>query len=91
MALPLICSDVNTLIYFFSIKVILDSIAPAVVSFAIGLGLGKMFGKTHGYEVEPGQELIAQGAANIFGSFFSCIPMAGSLSRSVVQEASGCR
>jgi len=72
-------------------QVILDSIAPAVVSFAIGLGLGKMFGKTHGYEVEPSQELIAQGAANIFGSFFSCIPMAGSLSRSVVQEASGCR
>ena len=27
---------------------------------AIGLGLGKMFGKTHGYEVEPSQELIAQ-------------------------------
>ena len=41
-------------------QVILDSIAPAVVSFAIGLGLGKMFGKTHGYEVEPSQELIAQ-------------------------------
>ena len=42
-------------------------------------------------QVDANQELIAQGSSNIFGSFFSCIVMAGSLSRSVVQEASGCR
>jgi len=72
-------------------QVFMDSIAPAVVAFAIGLGLGKMFGQKHGYEVQSNQELLAQGAANLFGSFFNCIPMAGSLSRSVVQEASGCR
>eukprot|EP00088_Acartia_fossae_P050458 TRINITY_DN5654_c0_g1_i1.p1 TRINITY_DN5654_c0_g1~~TRINITY_DN5654_c0_g1_i1.p1 ORF type:complete len:691 (+),score=150.84 TRINITY_DN5654_c0_g1_i1:32-2104(+) len=72
-------------------QVLLSSLAPAVVSYSIGLGLGKMFATKHGYEVNSNQELLAQGTANLFGSFFSCLPMAGSLSRSVVQEASGCR
>jgi len=72
-------------------KVFVDCIVPGVVSFVVGLGLGKMFGQKHGYEIDSNQELIAQGASNLVGSLFSCIPMAGSLSRSVVQEASGCR
>jgi len=72
-------------------KVFLSALAPAVVSYSIGLGLGKMFATKHGYEVNSNQELLAQGFSNIFGSFFNCLPMAGSLSRSVVQEASGCR
>ena len=38
----------------------LDSIAPAIVSFTVGVGLGKMFGKKHGYKVQESQELIAQ-------------------------------
>ena len=69
----------------------LSALAPAVVSYSIGLGLGKLFATKHGYEVNSNQELLAHGTANLFGSFFSCLPMAGSLSRSVVQEASGCR
>jgi len=72
-------------------KVFGACIVPGVVSFVVGLGLGKMFGQKHGYEVDSNQELIAQGTSNLVGSIFSCIPMAGSLSRSVVQEASGCR
>ena len=35
------------------------------------------------------QELIATGAANIFGSFFSCYPIAASVSRSSVQDSAG--
>lgn len=37
------------------------------------------------------QELIAYGAGNIFGSFFSCYPYAASVSRSSVQESAGGR
>lgn len=33
------------------------------------------------------KELIACGSANILGSFFSCFPVSGSLSRSVIQES----
>jgi len=72
-------------------QVMLSSLAPAIVSYSIGLGLGKLFATKHGYEVNSNQELLAHGTANLFGSFFSCLPMAGSLSRSVVQEASGCK
>jgi len=32
---------------------------------------------------------VATGAANIFGSFFQSLPMAGSLSRTMVQDMSG--
>ena len=37
--------------------------------------------------VNTQQELIACGSANIVGSFFSCFPVSGSLSRSVIQES----
>ena len=37
----------------------------------------------------PFQELIATGTANIFGSFFSCYPIAASVSRSSVQDSAG--
>ena len=50
-----------------------------------------MFGLKHGYKVDANQELVAQGASNLLGSFFQCLPIAGSLSRSMVQESSGCR
>jgi len=68
-----------------------DSIPVAIVAFVIGQGLGSLFGAKYGYTVPPNQEMIAQGASNILGSFFSCLPMSGSLSRSLVQEASGCK
>jgi len=72
-------------------KVFADSVPVAIVAFVIGQGLGSLFGAKYGYTVPPNQEMIAQGASNILGSFFSCLPMAGSLSRSLVQEASGCK
>ena len=43
------------------------------------------------FQVDPNQELVAQGAANIFGSMMSSLPVSSSLSRSMVQEESGCR
>jgi len=72
-------------------EVFLDSVPVAIVAFVIGQGLGSLFGAKYGYSVPPNQELIAQGVSNILGSFFSCLPMSGSLSRSLVQEASGCK
>ena len=34
------------------VKVFGSSVVPAVVSFVVGLGLGKMFGQKHGYQVK---------------------------------------
>ena len=70
-------------------QVFTDAIPIAIISYVIGQSLGSMFGAKHGYTVDPNQELIAQGAANIFGGFFSSLPMASSLARSLVQEDSG--
>jgi len=72
-------------------EVIFSSIPVAVVSIVISTGLGTMFGSKHGYSVPPNPECIAQGVSNIVGSFLSCLPMSASLSRSLVQENSGCK
>jgi len=72
-------------------EVLPDCLPIAIVAFSIGQGLGNLFGSKHGYKVPPNQELMAQGVSNLMGSFMSCLPMSGSLSRSLVQERSGCR
>lgn len=55
-----------------------------VVDYVITLSLGKIFARQFGYPLDPNQELVALGGANIVGAFFSCYPPAGSLSRSAL-------
>ncbi|XP_045204648.2 sulfate transporter-like [Mercenaria mercenaria] len=61
----------------------------AIVAFSQCVGLAALMAKKHGYSYDANQELIAYGAGNIFGSFFSCYPYAASVSRSSVQESAG--
>ena len=61
----------------------------AIVSFAITLSLGRIFGQRHGYEVDANQEFLALGVSHIWSSFFSCFPIAASVPRSAVQENAG--
>ena len=70
-------------------KIAVDSIAVAVVAYAISLSMAKIFARKRGYEVSNNQELLAQGISNVFGSFFSCMPVSASLSRSMIQESVG--
>ncbi|XP_017059088.1 solute carrier family 26 member 6 [Drosophila ficusphila] len=70
-------------------KVAVDSIAIAIVTYSIIMSMGLTFAKKHGYEVRPNQELFAMGVGNMVGGCFSCIPMACSLSRSVIQDQTG--
>ena len=70
-------------------KVFFRCFALAVVSSSVVLSLAKIFATKHRYKIDANQELIACGAANIFGSFFHCVPASGGLSRSAVQEAAG--
>ncbi|TDG38821.1 hypothetical protein AWZ03_014757 [Drosophila navojoa] len=53
------------------------------------MSMGLTFAKKHGYEVRANQELLAMGFGNAVSSCFSCIPLACSLSRSVIQEQTG--
>ncbi|KAM7299325.1 hypothetical protein ISCGN_019892, partial [Ixodes scapularis] len=66
-----------------------ESFALAIVSFAITLSLGRIFGQKHGYQVDANQEFLALGASHVFSSFFSCFPIAASVPRSAVQEGAG--
>lgn len=69
--------------------VAVDAIALTIVSYSIVMSMGLIFAQKEGYEVRPNQELIAMGATNIIGSFFSCVPTACSLSRSLIQHLTG--
>ena len=55
-----------------------------IVGYAITVSLGKIFARRFEYPLNDNQELIALGASSIVGSFFSCYPPAGSLSRSAL-------
>lgn len=68
-----------------------DAIIIAVVAFAQSVSLAALMAKKHNYTMDSNQELIAYGAGNIFGSFFSCYPFAASVSRSSVQDSAGGR
>ncbi len=64
-------------------------IPTAIVGYAITLSIAKIFGRKHGYKIDPNQEMIAMGATNIFAGFFQCLPSASELPRSALQETAG--
>lgn len=70
-------------------SLLVDSIAIAIVTYSIVMSLGLTFAKKHSYEVRPNQELFAMGIGNMVGGCFQCIPLACSLSRSLIQEQTG--
>lgn len=71
--------------------VAVDAIAVTIVSYSIVMSMAFIFARKEQYEIRPNQELLALGLSNIFGSFFSCIPLSCSLSRSLIQHQAGGR
>lgn len=69
--------------------VAVDSIGVTIVSYSIIMSMAFTFARKLQYEVRANQELLAMGLANIVGSFFTCIPLACSLSRSMIQQQTG--
>lgn len=63
---------------------ILDGLLISIVAFSINISMASILAKKK-YKVDSNQELLASGVSNIFASFFSCIPFASSLSRSLIQ------
>jgi MFS superfamily sulfate permease-like transporter len=68
--------------YSFS-EVFMRSIGIVIVTFVISISIVKVFSARFGYRVDANQELLAMGAANLVGGFFSCYPSAFSLSISL--------
>lgn len=71
--------------------IIVDSFIIAMVSYTVSVSMALIFAQKLNYDVNFNQELLAMGAGNAFGSFFSCMPFSASLSRSIIQESTGGR
>ncbi|XP_003699670.1 prestin isoform X1 [Megachile rotundata] len=71
--------------------VAIDSIAITMVSYTITISMALIFAQKLNYKIDSNQELLAMGMSNIVGSFFSCMPVSASLSRSLIQETVGGR
>lgn len=64
----------------------------ALVSFMESIAVAKAIQSKHrDYKVEPNQELIGLGLANIVGSFFQSYPTTGGFSRTAVNDQAGAK
>ncbi|XP_055342389.1 prestin-like isoform X2 [Paramacrobiotus metropolitanus] len=64
-------------------------IVMAIVSYTVTLESANVLAQKNGDQISPNQELLALGSAHIFGSFFTCIPVAASVGRGQVNQAIG--
>jgi SulP family sulfate permease len=62
-----------------------------LVIFSESLGAAQTFATKYGYEIDPNQEMIALGTANIGSGFIGGLAAGGSLSQSAVNEGAGAR
>ena len=62
-----------------------------LVIFSESLGAAENFASKHGYEIDPNQELVALGFANVGSGLVGGLGAGGSLSQSAVNEGAGAR
>lgn len=67
------------------------AIVISLVSFMESISVAKAFARLRRYEVDPNQELVALGAANLAGSFFGAYPVTGGFSRTAVNAQAGAK
>ncbi|MGG2396487.1 SulP family inorganic anion transporter [Pseudomonas sp. SH1-B] len=70
-------------------SVVLGGVAAALVAFADTSVLSRTYAARYGRHVDPNQEMIGLGAANLVGGFFQGFPISSSSSRTPVAEAAG--
>ena len=64
----------------------------SLISFMESIAVAKAIQTKHrDYKVEPNQELISLGLANVFGSFFQSYPTTGGFSRTAVNDQAGAK
>ncbi|XP_075064920.1 chloride anion exchanger-like [Mixophyes fleayi] len=66
-----------------------DAFAIAIVAFAVGFSVAKVYSIKHDYPINGNQELVAFGLGNIFCGCFRGFAVSTALSRSAVQESTG--
>jgi MFS superfamily sulfate permease-like transporter len=68
-----------------------DAIIICLIGFSISISLASLFARRNNYKIDATQELYSIGLSNVFASFWSCWPSAGSLSRSSLLESTGAK
>lgn len=62
-----------------------------LVIFSEALGAAQTFAEKHGYRLDPSQDMIALGLANIASGLFGGLAAGGSLSQTAVNDGAGAR
>ena len=62
-----------------------------LLSYVESVSAARAIAKKHGYEIDPRQELLGLGAANLATGLFQGYPVAGGLSQSSVNDKAGAR
>jgi MFS superfamily sulfate permease-like transporter len=73
------------------VPILIGGCAVAVVSFADTSVLSRAYAARIGAKVDPNQEMVGLGAANLAAGFFQGFPISSSSSRTPVAEAAGAR
>ncbi|QIG52692.1 sulfate permease [Nordella sp. HKS 07] len=73
------------------VPVLIGGFAVALVSFADTSVLSRSYAARMGDKVDPNQEMVGLGAANLAAGFFQGFPISSSSSRTPVAEAAGAR
>ncbi|HEU4940845.1 MAG TPA: SulP family inorganic anion transporter, partial [Candidatus Eisenbacteria bacterium] len=72
-------------------QIVMGSLAVALVAFADTSVLSRVYAAKLGTRVDPNQEMVGLGAANIAAGLFQGFPISSSSSRTPVAEAAGAR
>lgn len=70
---------------------LVDGLLIAIIAFSVNMSMASIFARKLRYSIDANQELLASGFSNMLGAFFSCVAVAASLSRSLIQHAVGGR
>jgi high affinity sulfate transporter 1 len=73
------------------VPVLTGGLAVALVSFADTSVLSRTYAARSGHYVDPNQEMVGLGAANLAAGFFQGFPISSSSSRTPVAEAAGAK
>ncbi|OTA02813.1 hypothetical protein A9Z42_0032380 [Trichoderma parareesei] len=65
--------------------------AAVIVMIVEHIAISKSFGRVNNYTVDPSQEMVAIGMANLLGTFFGAYSSTGSFSRTAIQSKAGVR
>ena len=67
------------------------AIVITLVGFMESIAVAKVYARRHRYDVEPNQELLALGAANVASGLFGGYSVTGGFSRTAVNDSAGAR